>query len=156
MLTQEHLKSVLHYNQLTGVFAWVSSPRNGWIGKRAGNSMKSCYVNIGVCGVLYLAHRLAFLYMKGSIPKEVDHINRVRSDNSWCNLREVTHSENCKNMPEYQNNKSGITGVHYNRQNAKWYAYINIDRKKINIYYGDDFFEACCARKSAEIKHGYL
>jgi len=47
-------------------------------------------------------------------------------------------------------NKTGITGVRWNRDWGRWYAYAQIDGKCVNLYSGKDFFEACCTRKSWE------
>ena len=44
------------------------------------------------------AHRIAWFLYHGKWPeKYIDHINGNRSDNRIENLREVSHSENCKN-----------------------------------------------------------
>jgi len=40
--------------------------------------------------------------MTGQWPKEyIDHKNRKRDDNRWCNLREATHSQNYVNSQEF-------------------------------------------------------
>jgi hypothetical protein len=47
---------------------------------------------------IFQAHRLAWIYMTGEWPEEqIDHINRMRSDNRFCNLREATASQNVRN-----------------------------------------------------------
>ena len=99
-LTQEHLKSILDYDPSTGVFTWkMTNPSRSCIkGKRAGYEGKDGYRNIKIKSVKYREHILACLYMTGQFPKEsVDHIDQVRSNNAWSNLREVTHAENCLN-----------------------------------------------------------
>lgn len=42
-------------------------------------------------------HRVAFFLMTGRWPTHIDHINRVRTDNRWNNLREVQPSQNSQN-----------------------------------------------------------
>jgi hypothetical protein len=42
---------------------------------------------------------------------KVDHINGIKTDNSPCNLRESTNSQNASNTSLYENNKSGAKGV---------------------------------------------
>ena len=51
-----------------------------------------------------------FLWVTGELPSlQVDHINRVRADNRWANLRLVTNFENQQNRPR---KASGLpTGV---------------------------------------------
>jgi hypothetical protein len=48
------------------------------------------------------AHQLAFLYMTGSIPIEIDHANGDRADNRWANLREATRKQNNGNRRKYK------------------------------------------------------
>ena len=58
---------------------------------------KNLYTYIKIYNKRYRAHRLAFLYMTGEIPKLVDHINRLPWDNTWTNLRATNHRENALN-----------------------------------------------------------
>lgn len=116
-LTQERLKEKLTYNPTTGKFYWNKSGGGCYAGSEAGyvNTVsagkKAGYIDIRVDGVLYLAHRLAFFYMVGRWPIEIDHINGIPGDNTWENLREATHQENCFNSCIRSDNTSGIKGV---------------------------------------------
>lgn len=97
-MTQDELKKVLSYDPYTGVFTWrVSLSSRALAGERAGTLRKDGYVQIRIRGKIYYAHRLAFLYMQGRIPVEIDHIDRSPSNNRWGNLRPVTHSQNLEN-----------------------------------------------------------
>ena len=50
--------------------------------------------------------------MTGNWPKDmIDHRNRAKKDNRWCNLREVTRAQNAHNTGVQKDNKTGITGV---------------------------------------------
>ena len=79
------------------------------------------YVTVKVFNSCYVAHRLAFLYMTGEFPAgEVDHINGIRSDNRWCNLRIASKSDNRCNIKAHSNNKLGIKGIHFNKLERKY------------------------------------
>jgi hypothetical protein len=79
----------------------------------AGSTNGAGYVQIKIDGKLYLAHRLAFLYMTDAWPvNQGEHANRNRQDNSWVNLRDATQSQNQGNTTVYKTNKLGIKGIH--------------------------------------------
>lgn len=159
MITQQELKQLLHYDPKTGHFTWLVNRGKAAPGKIAGHlCLKNTkqYRIIGVNGRIDRAHRLAFLYMTGAMPTgEVDHINGDGTDNRWRNLREVERVDNCRNMRLHNHNSSGVSGVSWRVQKGKWRAYITSNNKQINLGHFSDFFEAVCARKSAELKHGY-
>jgi len=147
ILTQAELKEQLHYNPETGIFTWIIS-KQGFNANKLAESKTSCgYIRICVNRTSYKAHRLAFLYMTGSMPiNEIDHINRIRNDNRWCNLREATSSENSKNMKKYANNTTGFTGVYKHLRGKKVYqAYANDKGKRKSLGY---FFTALEASES--------
>jgi hypothetical protein len=83
------------------------------MGATAGYVSKSGYRYIHVNGKKRLCLRLAFLWMTGSFPKaQVDHINGVRNDNRWDNLREATRSFNIQNQRRaHSRNRLGVLGV---------------------------------------------
>ena len=95
MITQFRLKELLDYLPDTGEFVWkISHPRAGK-GRIAGAKDYHGYVVIRLDTVLYKAHRLAWLYVKGEWPeKGLDHINQNKSDNRIENLEWVTRKEN--------------------------------------------------------------
>lgn len=124
-LTQEHLKEGLKYDPETGDFSWLSTCGNIHKGKIAGYIHHTGYQHIGINGSLYLSHRLAWLYMTGNFPKyEIDHINRVKKDNRWVNLRECSHAQNMVNFPIRKDNTSGFKGVTWNKKSKKWQSQI--------------------------------
>jgi hypothetical protein len=67
--------------------------------------------------------------MTGEWPKksDVDHINGVKSDNRWCNLREATRAENTSNTQIRITNTSGYKGVGWHKHHKKWSAQIRVD-----------------------------
>lgn len=126
-VTQAELKRLVTYSPETGHFTW-NLDRN-WRAKSgdiAGHiNTVSGYVELVIDKKLYLCHRLAFLFMTGKWPKqETDHINNIRSDNRWCNLREADVSENRCNTQRNRNNTSGFKGVYFHKPTQTWYGQV--------------------------------
>jgi hypothetical protein len=135
-LTQERLKQLLSYNPDTGEFTRRTTTRRGrWVaGQTAGCVNKCGYSVIWIDGVLYTAHRLAWLYTNGAWPKgEIDHVNGRRADNRIVNLRDVTRQQNNANQGKIKNNSSGIKGVSWDKTKNKWSAKIGVDGKTVNL-----------------------
>lgn len=80
----------------------------------------------------------------------IDHINRNPLDNRKANLREVDKSYNAVNCDLRVNNKSGVTGVSWNKNLSLWRAYINYKGKRIELGYFIDLNDAIIARLNAE------
>ena len=53
------------------------------------------------------------------------------------------------------NNSSGITGVCWYERDNKWEVQIYFCGKKNYLGRFEDFFEACCVRKAAEVEYGF-
>ena len=93
------LRKLLEYDPETGLFTNLirRGPRS-LEGTIAGSLMCNGYIELMLNGSHYKASRLAWLYMTGEWPKyEIDHINRIRHDNRWDNLRDVSHKDNLTN-----------------------------------------------------------
>lgn len=135
MLNVTKLKECLDYNKETGFFTWkCNKGGSARIGSIAGSIDSKGYVQIRFDGKLYLAHRLAFAFENGELPKlDIDHIDRNPKNNAFSNLRTCKHSENHQNVDLRSDNTSGITGVSYIKQNRKWLAYINKDGKRFRL-----------------------
>lgn len=133
LLSQERLKEVFNYDVETGVFTWrISSNGRIKIGSVAGEVMAKGYIRIQVDGKRYLAHKLAWLYITGSIPDgQMDHINQDKGDNSYVNLRLCTQSQNKANCKAYSNNESGYKGVY--RAGKRWVAQIRFNKKLVYL-----------------------
>ena len=86
---------------------------------------------------------------------QVDHINGIRSDNKWSNLRHATQLENTRNRKKSSRNKSGVTGVIWDKSKEKWQARIGVCGKSITLGRFDDFDSAVISRKLAEVKYGF-
>ena len=156
MITQEYIKSVLHYDQDTGIFTWKVNKSNMKIGSVAGNKHNSGYTYIKLDKKLYAAHRLAWIYIYGKSPVHyIDHINGNKMDNRLFNLREATNFQNQCNRKLNKNNTSGVKGISWDKQYNKWKVRLSVNSKKIILGRFYDFFEACCIVYSARNKlHG--
>ena len=132
IISQEELKSLLHYDPETGVFTWKVNRKGGAReGKTTGYKSKIGYVQICVNAKLYYAHRLAWFYVYGIWPNnDIDHINGLKYDNRLCNLRRATRTENNQNTEKYSNNVSGLRGVYWHKAAQKWCAEIKVNGKK--------------------------
>lgn len=129
-ITQAELKEHLHYNPDTGVFTKLST--NEPVGSL--NNLKGySAIRIKLLGNKYLAHRLAYIYMTGTAPKVIDHINGKPTDNRWCNLRAVTINQNQYNSKRRCDNTSGYKGVNWHSGKGKWVARLSFKGKRISV-----------------------
>ena len=119
-LTQVDLQAVLSYDPDTGLFTNLKNNRVvGW--------QQSGYLKYEVFGKKYYLHRLVWLYAYGHTPDcEIDHINRNRSDNRLCNLREASRHENLWNSPVRCDSSLGLKGVEYVKKINKYRAVITL------------------------------
>lgn len=128
-LTQQELKSLLNYNPDTGVFTWRIYRSNrvkegmvaGCCDKRNG------YRRIGVNGKLWLEHQLCFLYMVGTVPKEIDHVDNIKSNNKWGNLRECDRRQNQSNKSKQKRNTTGVKGVSWFNKGEYYVAQFQVN-----------------------------
>lgn len=101
-------------------------------------------------------HRVIWALFYGEWPKDqLDHINGIKDDNRIENLRVVTNMENGRNQKLFITNKTRLSGVSWNKVANKWESYIYDNCRKMNLGMNEDFFEATCARKSAELLLGF-
>lgn len=147
-LTQEFVVSRVTYDPETGIFVWnsrsdLSSPRACaiWNAQRAGReagSFSKKYGYIELFGTL--AHRIAFIVMTGAMPKHVvDHINGDKTDNRWCNLRDVPPLLNCQNRRSSAPQRGlplGVTApTRLARQKNPYRAVITVNGRTSHIGY---------------------
>lgn len=134
--SQERLRELFDYDQETGVLTWkVSSHKcasNIRVGGSAGCLNNTGYYHTRIGTDRFLNHRLIWMWMTGEDPGDldIDHINRVRSDNSWENLRVVSRGVNISNSIKV-NNTSGVPGITWEKAARKWSvrAYVDGARK---------------------------
>ena len=97
-----------------------------------------------------LMHRLIMNCPKDMV---VDHIDHDTLNNRKANMRVCTRSNNGSNQVVQKNNKTGVTGVHWDNKRELWIAQIMLDYKHIPLGSFVEFEDAVAARKSAEDKY---
>lgn len=165
-LTQSKLKEFLKYDPKTGVFIRLPLARSYFKHTKMWKCWNTKYANkpagvvdhygysiITLDSIKYSAHRLAFLFIIGEIPEQVDHVNHKRSDNRWVNLRPATDQINRRNQSISSLNTSGVTGVC--KSHCSWRARIQVNRKQIELGCFDNIEDAIAARKEANIKYKF-
>ena len=114
-------------------------PHTGQIFGRKPTKTKAGYYQVTIDYQRYYVHRLAWFLVHGEQPEEIDHINRDRTDNRLCNLRNVTRGQNLLN--------NGRTGIAWCRHRNRWRACIGGKP----VYQGKNYFLAAFHRHQAVI-----
>lgn len=156
-LTAERLREVLDYDPETGVFTWrVKLSNRALAGAVAGTlNQRWGYTYISIDSTLYRACRLAWMWMLGEWPNgNIDHLNGVRNDDRFVNLRDVSQSVNMQNIRgAHGNSHSGLLGasmMHNRRGTKPWAARIVVDGRPRHLGYfssGEEAHEAYIAAK---------
>ena len=168
-ITQEVLQELLDYNPETGEFVWKERDakwfpdephsrmwNKKFAGKRAFNTPNgNGYLSGRVFNKKLYAHRVAYLYERGSVTNDIDHIDGDRTNNAARNLRCVTRQGNLRNQKIKSNNTSGTVGVTRHTTNDKWVAQIMVDG--VNKYLGSftNIEDAIAARENANKEYNF-
>lgn len=106
----EYIANHFSYNPESGMIT-RDDRRNS-----AGSFDKDGYLILKIKGNQFKAHRVAWFLHYGVFPEmEIDHINRNRSDNRICNLRDATRTCNIRNMAKTANPETGVIGVYLDK-----------------------------------------
>lgn len=163
LISHDLLTKFINYCDQTGIVTWKFRDRCYFYNDRAYNCWNSnfsekeikClntsgYITTSILYKRYQLHRLIWFYMTKEWPNQIDHINGIRNDNRWCNLRNVTAEQNSKNNKKRNDNTSGITGVSFSRRHNLWCAYISNLGKRKHLGWFKEKEEAIKSRKNAE------
>lgn len=120
----DKLVASLDFDPETGIFRHRRSiGRYAKVGGVAGSVNPNGYRYISVGGRLYLAHRLAWLYLHKDFPEhDIDHVDGNRDNNAIANLRQATRSQNLAN--KVTPGRDIPKGVHFMKNRGTWNAKI--------------------------------
>lgn len=171
-ITPSYLTECIEYNSDTGSLTWRERPSSHFSdGSKSAQhlasiwnakfKMKPAFTTIGnhgyytssISGKRLSAHRVCWAIYHGEWPKgEIDHINGDKLDNSIANLRDVTRSQNARNLSV----KSGRRrGVYWYAPTSRWVAKITVNRKMYHLGYFKVEADAVSARRLAEEINGF-
>jgi hypothetical protein len=173
-LTPDDMRQLLEYCPSTGKLFWRARDEHWFAGDEAlrrricklwNHSFAGVealtapdggYLSGNCLGRKMLAHRAAWAVYYGAWPEHtIDHINGIRDDNRIVNLRDVTRSQNQRNLRRDRRNTSGTTGVCFDAHNGFWVARISVDGGRVFLGAFSDLSDAVAARKAAEVRVGY-
>jgi len=177
--TLEYLNECFSYDPKSGDIVWKVRPLHHFTNKNsqgatntqfaglvAGHAKESradkYYLQVGIGGSLYFAHRIIWYMMTGEDATfPIDHINGDGLDNRWENLRRGDEI-NLRNKSLHRNNTSGYNGIAWRNDNQKWRVRLAITQpdgttRRITVgqFEPDELHLAIKARDEAYIKYGY-
>ena len=166
-LSQEYLKECFDYNEITGELLKRPRPRHHFKNNR--NYMISLsqlhtpnisvsdsgYVRVSLDNKIFYAHRIIWKMQTGEDPYIIDHIDHNRLNNTWSNLRNIQRKDPSKNLGKSIKNKSGITGVYFNKSIKKWVAQCRANGHQRYIGSYLDINDAAQAVLEFRMKHGF-
>lgn len=123
MITQSRLKALFTYDEVTGRLHRIVCEKQGHKTVTGGVSTQGYFVR-WVDDVCYLEHVLVYLWHTGEFVEELDHWNRIKTDNRIGNLRPCDRTLNNANQSKRCDNSSGYRGV--SAKKSKWVAQITV------------------------------
>lgn len=154
--TEQEFKD-FEYDEQTGILTRIRRNmfgRSHAVKQVVGTKNQHGYIVTRFQNKMIAIHRLIWGIKTGKLPSrkyDINHINGIKDDNRWCNLRLATRGQNNMNSGNPVNNTSGQKGVHPTR--GRWYSRIKVDGKIIHLGVFENFNDAVNARKDAEIKY---
>lgn len=154
-LTQDKLKQLFDYDE-TGNLIWkINAANNVKIGDIAGSFNTLGYRRVTIDGKDFKAHRLIYLWHRGTLPSMLDHVDGNVRNNKIENLRPATYAENSRNSKRKITSRSGIKNVFWHKQANKWVVNVSIKGKNKYIGLYEDLECAKIAAQEARLRlHG--
>lgn len=151
------LKDFMDYNPDTGIFTWKKYRcQTAIAGQQVNCKDQKGYVIFGWKRHYYRAHHVAWWWVTGKMPQgEIDHVNNVRHDNRFINLREASSTQNNHNRLRPITNTRGVKGVNWHKHQGKWVARITVNGARISLgYYHSLEMAEQAMRDAREFYHG--
>ena len=123
-MNKEQIGDLFEFDPLVGFTNRISRGR-ACAGCRAGYIDVHGYRRIVIDYQKYYEHHLVWFYVYGEWPDEIDHKNRIRSDNAVANLRKATRTQNNFNAKR-ETGMSGLKGAYWDSRVSKWYSKIQV------------------------------
>jgi hypothetical protein len=153
-LTQELVKELFDYRD--GFLYWKINRGKRSIGDLAGYILTDLEGykrrRITVNSKTILAARLIFLWHKGYLPENVDHINHDTLDDRIEYLRGATGNDNSKNRSSVKGSASKYLGVSFTKANLKWKATIRHNWNRHFLGYFKNESDAALAYNKAAVR----
>lgn len=142
----------LRYDPISGSIFRSAYEAPGWwernIGKEITERLRG-YIVVRLCGHVFTVQAVVWRMMTGKwCVNSIDHINGIRDDNRWSNLREATAAQNARNRSIYAKNNTGFVGVH--RRGRRWLARIRVGDSHKHLGTFTNVDDAVLARRLAE------
>lgn len=124
--------------------------------QRCYNPNNKSYHNYGGRGIKmspeWRASFATFLHDMGTRPSKNHTIERINNDGNYeeLNCRWATYADQNRNRRLFKNNKSGVTGVNFEKDRNKWRATIKLGGKTKTIGRYNTLSEAALARMAAQ------
>ncbi len=155
-ITAARAREIFHYDPDSGNL--IRRVDCGWrrcwkAGEIVGGLNAAGYVMIWADGGRYYAHRIIWLWMTGTWPVEIDHVDLDRANNRWANLRHASRANNMANIRRFSSNKSGFKGVHWHKACRKWCAQTSSNGVMFHLGVFETIADAKAAYELATKKH---
>jgi hypothetical protein len=149
-INPEMIRRILNYDPKTGIVTWKTPGPARRLGVPLGTKTSKGYLRISIQKKALLLHRAIWVIMTGNQPTNyIDHINGIKTDNRWLNLREASHAENGWNAKLSSRNNTGIKGLCFNKSNGLWRCQIG----KTNKHFKDRKLAEDFIREQRAIQH---
>ena len=132
---QKYIKKLFMYDKNSGKLFWrYKKAERLCLDQEAGSNTNKGYLSVMIDGINYFVHRIVWIYEKGFSPENcIDHIDRNKKNNRISNLRHVSLSCNSRNSKVSSNNKTGVKGVSYDKENNKYRSSISFNGNVYNL-----------------------